>query len=71
MEIKRRELKAALARRGLSQHQLARKLGVAPSTFSGWVVGAYEPPADWLTRIEKLLQLEAGTLSSSATGGSR
>ncbi len=56
------QLKAELARRGLSQWRLAKKIGYPASTFSDYVRGARPAPADLVNRIERALQLPTGSL---------
>ena len=43
---------------------LAERIGVRPSSLSGWLVGRYCGPPDLITRIEKALGLADGTLSN-------
>ena len=60
------ELRAALARRGMNQTQLAAKLGIPPTTLSGWLRHLYAGPDDLRPRIEAALDLAPGTLDASA-----
>lgn len=62
-EIDTAELRAQLARRGLTQLDLARLLGHPVSTFGNWFRGAHPAPADLVARIERALGLAAGTLA--------
>jgi plasmid maintenance system antidote protein VapI len=59
-------LRVELARRKLTQTQLARLLDLSPTTFSSWVRGAHPAPDDLARKIEKTLGLAPGAL----TGGS-
>jgi len=56
------QLRVALARRGWPQWRLASRLGVSPSTFSGYRRGRTRPPARLLDRAEHLLGLAPGAL---------
>ena len=60
------ELKAQLARRGMTQLDLARLLGHPSSTVAEWIRGARPGPADLVNRIEKVLGLSAGALTAAA-----
>lgn len=65
----RTALDVELAKAGLSQTALAQKLGVAPTSLSGWLCGSHPPPNDLFERIEKALKLSPGSLNADATGG--
>jgi DNA-binding transcriptional regulator YdaS (Cro superfamily) len=51
-----------LARAGLSQADLAHRMGVRPTTLSGWLTGTSPAPAELAAAIEKALGLMTGTL---------
>lgn len=36
-------LKAEMARKGISGNEMAKTVGIAPQTFSSWMTGKYEP----------------------------
>lgn len=59
-------LRVELARRRLTQIQLAQLLRVPPTTLSTWVRGAHPAPNDLATRIEKALGLPLGALEMAA-----
>lgn len=61
-------LNVELARAGLTQTALAMKIGVAPTSLSGWLCGRHPAPIDLVERIERALKIPRGTLS---IGGSR
>lgn len=63
-----RTIRAELALRGLKQADLASRIGVRPSSLSGWLVGRYEAPSDLFARIEVALGLPAGSLSAPKGG---
>ena len=46
---------AAVARSGLSQQQLAKRLGTSQSTVNGWISGRNVPAGDFLLRLPELL----------------
>lgn len=54
-----------LARAGLSQVELASRMGLPPTTLSGWLTGSSPAPADLVDAIEKALGLTSGTLRKS------
>jgi transcriptional regulator with XRE-family HTH domain len=54
-----RRLASAIQRAGLSQSAIARELGVAPSTMSGWASGLYQPPLETLVDLCRLLGVSA------------
>lgn len=58
-------LRVELARRGMTQFALAKRLRCPPSTLSCWIRGAAPMPNDLRTRIEHALGLQAGTLAPS------
>lgn len=55
-----------LAKAGRTQRQLAALLEVPDTTFSDWLLGAHPGPADLAERIERALDLKAGTLPRDA-----
>jgi transcriptional regulator with XRE-family HTH domain len=67
----RTTLDVELAKAGLSQTALAQKLGVAPTSLSGWLCGSHPAPDDLVERIEKALKLSAGCLTAEMMGGAR
>ena len=60
--INHTELRVALARVGSSKRRLARDLGIAPSTLSGWVLEYATPPSGWVARVESALGVKPGSL---------
>ncbi len=64
-------LNIELARAGLNQSQLAAKLDVPSTTLSDWLRGAHPGPTDLMQRIEKVLSLKAGSLSSGEVSDER
>ena len=48
-------IKTARERRGLSQIQLAEKLGVSPSTVAGWELGTHSVRTARLARLARVL----------------
>jgi transcriptional regulator with XRE-family HTH domain len=46
-----RRIRAARMKRGLKGVELARQIGVAPATISGWERGRYEPSLENLRRL--------------------
>ena len=46
-------IKEARVQAGLSQKDLARMIGVAPSTFNGYESGNHDPKSDLLIKIAK------------------
>jgi transcriptional regulator with XRE-family HTH domain len=58
-------LRAELARRGVNQTQLAARLGIPPTTLSGWLRQLYPGPDDLRARIEAALGLETGALDAN------
>jgi transcriptional regulator with XRE-family HTH domain len=59
----RRSLQRAREARGLSQRQLAKTIGVSPSSVSQWESGEMTPRPEHLAALEVELELEAGTLT--------
>lgn len=58
-------LRVELAKAGLTQRALAKKLNVPDTTLSDWITGAHPAPPDFTCRIEKELGLPAGSFSTS------
>lgn len=56
-------LRAQLALKGLTQLDLANRLGHPVSTVGSWLRGVGRAPADLVPRIERALRLPQGTLS--------
>lgn len=54
----------ALAREGLTQRDLARRLQMPDTTLSGYLCGAHRSPPDLARRIESALGLRAGELGA-------
>jgi len=50
----------------LSQVQLAKKIGVAPSTVAGWELGTHAPRFDRLKAIAKALGVTTAQLFEAA-----
>ena len=63
MDLDFTKLRVELVKKGWTQVDLARVLGLRPSTFSGWARGVYPAPGDLTARIEGALGLESGTLA--------
>ncbi|MHB8877493.1 MAG: helix-turn-helix domain-containing protein [Myxococcaceae bacterium] len=61
-KINRRELAAALARRGWRQWRLAAALGRSPSALSAYLTGTRPVPQNLMERMERLLRVPAGAL---------
>jgi transcriptional regulator with XRE-family HTH domain len=57
-------LKAAREKAGLSQVQLAERLGVAPSTVAGWELGTHSVRSSRLSQLARVLRIEVRTLLS-------
>lgn len=55
-------LKAARERIGLSQVQLAAKLGVAPSTVAGWELGTHSVRVARLPQLARVLRVQVAKL---------
>lgn len=60
-------LRAHLALRGLTQLDLAQRLGHPVTTLSTWLRGAARPPDDLVSRIERALKLAPGELADPAS----
>src|SRR2546428_4934721 len=58
-------LRVELARRDLTQTQLALLMKLPPTTLSTWIRGAHPAPSDLAGRIEKALGLAAGVLDAA------
>lgn len=54
-----------LARRGLTQAELAHRAGMAPSSLSGWLRGIWPPQPGFVEKLEAALDLTPGTLPSA------
>lgn len=63
--LDRKALRVELARRSVAQWRVAESLQLPPSTFSDYVRGARPAPADFGARVEQVLGLEPGTLSTA------
>ena len=59
-------LKKLRKEKGLSQIQLGEKLFVNKSTIARWETGSRLPDASMITRLSKILEVDVGTLLSSA-----
>ena len=57
-----RSLRVALAEKGLSQTDLAKRLGVPTTTLSDWLRGTHPAPPSLVVNIEKTLRLKPGSL---------
>lgn len=57
-------LRAYLAFKGMTQHDLAKRLGHPVSTLSTWLRGVAPAPKDLIKRIEQALKLPVGGLTS-------
>lgn len=55
-------LKSTRIAAGLTQQQLADKLGVPQSTVGRWEIAAMSPGVDWLPKIAEALGCEAAAL---------
>lgn len=58
----RTEIAVHLARRSLTQRDLARLIKIPSTTLSDWLTGAHPAPPDLPLRIERALGLEPGSL---------
>jgi plasmid maintenance system antidote protein VapI len=58
-------LRIELARRNLTQAQLAQLMRLPPTTFSSWVRGTHPAPDDLARKIEKALGLTSGALAAA------
>lgn len=56
--VKTNEFRAAMARAGYSQNQLAREVGIAPSTLSLKANNKLEFRASEIAKIIKILQID-------------
>lgn len=63
-----RELKAALARKGLRQWQLAFKLEMSPSALTAALTGRTRPRDDLLARIAQELGISVERLREDSDG---
>jgi DNA-binding transcriptional regulator YdaS (Cro superfamily) len=61
------QVRVELARRGLPQWQLARRLGLPPSTLSDYLLGRRPSPPDLPLRIERALGLASGAVGEGLT----
>ena len=57
--------------KGLSQSQLASQMFVNKSTIARWENGTRLPDAAMITRLSKILEVDVGTLLSSAVEGDK
>ena len=57
------KLRVELARRQMTQRDLAKKIGVAPTTLSGWVTGSHSGPSDLPRVLAKALGTDPSTLA--------
>lgn len=64
IEAFRRTLRLAMDRRGMSQTDLADKLGVSQNSVSTWLLGRSVPEPERVFAIERALDLEPGSLSA-------
>jgi transcriptional regulator with XRE-family HTH domain len=62
-EVFGRTLRAALDDHRMSQRALARAAGVTPNAVSQWVLGRATPQPEMVARLERILELEDGTLT--------
>lgn len=58
-----RALGRRLARIGMSQSELARRLDIHATTVSNWVAGSRRPSPDTVYRIEQAVEMAQGMLS--------
>ncbi|AWT48035.1 helix-turn-helix transcriptional regulator [Oenococcus oeni] len=54
-DIFRKRFDKAIAESGLSQREIARRLGVSPSTITGWLHGRTNVATDQITQISEVL----------------
>ena len=59
-------LKKLRMKKGFTQNQLARAMFVNNTTISKWESGSRLPSADMITRLARVLEVEVGTLLSTA-----
>ncbi len=64
--IDMRELRAALARKGMAQWMLAATLGISPSTFSAYIHDRLDAPSDLARRIALILGVSESALCARA-----
>lgn len=57
------KLRVELARRRMTQRDLAKEIGVAPTTLSGWVTGAHAGPSDLPRVLAKALGADRASLA--------
>ena len=60
-------LRKLRTKKGLSQNQLARAMAVNRSTISKWESGSRLPDAAMITHLSRVLEVDVGTLFSSAS----
>ena len=58
-----RAVAEAMAVKGMSQAELARRVGLTQAAISAWTSGANVPDPDTMFRAEKVLELPPGHLS--------
>lgn len=61
-------IKAVLAEKGMSNKELAEKLGVTEGTVSTWARNFKQPRVETLFDIAKCLKVEPGDLLSTIKG---
>jgi predicted transcriptional regulator len=61
--LDRGELIAQLARRDMSQREMAEIIGARPSTFSSWIRGVNPAPDGLREAVEHALGLRRGALA--------
>ncbi len=59
-------LKKLRTKKGLTQNQLARAMFVNNTTISKWESGSRLPSADMIARLARVLEVDVGTLLSTA-----
>jgi transcriptional regulator with XRE-family HTH domain len=69
LKFRKQELRVALARKGWSQLELAKKLGYSGALFSAYMCGIVRTPTDLVPRMEKKLGLRKGTLVAKNAKG--
>lgn len=69
MRLDNDELRVELARRKLTQLNLAQALGLKVTTLTSWIRGAHPAPDDLPDRIERLLGLPRGQLVAKPLDG--
>lgn len=57
------KLRVELARRQMTQRDLAKEIGVAPTTLSGWVTGSHSCPSDLPSVLAKALGTDPAALA--------